>query len=170
MNKNNSIVAVYANHIAVETAIKQLRESGFDMHKLSIIGRDYHSDEHVLGFYNVGERMRTWGKSGAFWGGVWGLLFGAGLFFVPGLGPVFLGGPLVGLIVNALEGAVVVGGLSVVGAGLYCLGIPNDSIVRYESALKIGKFLLIVNGGPVEINLAKDILNHGMQETWEFHE
>ena len=170
MNQNKSIVAVYATSVAVETAIKQLRESGFDMQKLSIVGRDYHSAEHVLGFYNVGERMQAWAKSGAFWGGVWGLLLGSGFFLIPGIGPVLLGGPLVALIVSGLEGAAVVGSLSVLGAGLYSLGIPKDSIVRYESALKIGKFLLIVNGGPVEINLAKDILSHGIQETWEFHQ
>ena len=72
MNKNNSIVAIYPSHTAAETAIKELQQSGFDMKRLSIVGRDYHTDEHVIGYYNVGDRMKVWGKTGAFWGGLWG--------------------------------------------------------------------------------------------------
>ena len=32
--------------------------------------------------------MQYWGKLGAFWGGIWGLLFGAAFFAIPGIGPV----------------------------------------------------------------------------------
>jgi ABC-type xylose transport system substrate-binding protein len=52
MNKNNSIVAVYTSHMIAEAAIKELQQSGFDMQKLSIVGRDYHTDEHVVGYYS----------------------------------------------------------------------------------------------------------------------
>jgi HSP20 family molecular chaperone IbpA len=97
----------------------------------------------VVGYYNAGDRMKVWGKTGAFWGGLWGLLFGSAFFWIPGLGPLLVAGPLVSWIVGALEGAVVVGGLSAMGAGLYSLGIPKDSILRYETALKTDKFVLI---------------------------
>ena len=134
MNKNNSIVAIYPSHTAAEAAIKELQQSGFDMKKLSIIGRDEHTDEHVVGYYNAGDRMKYWGKLGAFWGGFWGLLFGSGFFLIPGIGPWLVAGPRVSGIVGALEGAGVVGGLSAIGAGLYSVGIPKDSILRYETA------------------------------------
>ena len=130
MNKNNSVVAIYPSHTAAEVAIKELQQSGFDMKKLSIVGRDYHTDEHVIGYYNAGDRMKYWGKMGAFWGGIWGMLFGSAFFLIPGVGPLLVAGPLVAWIVGALEGAVVVGGLSAVGAGLYSLGIPKDSILQ----------------------------------------
>ena len=120
--------------------------SGIDMHKLSIIGKDTHTDEHVVGYYNTGDRMKYWGKTGAFWGGFWGLLFGSAFFAIPGIGPVLVAGPVVAWIVGALEGAVVVGGVSAIGAGLYSMGIPKDSIVQYEMALKTDKFLLMVHG------------------------
>ena len=32
--------------------------------------------------------MKFWGKLGAFWGGLWSLLFGSALFLIPGIGPV----------------------------------------------------------------------------------
>jgi uncharacterized membrane protein len=170
MNKNNSIVAVYPSHTAAEAAVKELQKSGFDMKKLSIVGRDQHTDEHVIGYYNVGDRMKYWGKMGAFWGGIWGWLFGSAFFLIPGIGPLIVAGPLVGWIIGALEGAVVVGGLSAVGAGLYSLGIPKDSILRYETALKTDKFVLIAHGSVDEITRAKAILNDTNPEALEHHQ
>ena len=67
-------------------------------------------------------------------------------------------GPLVGWLVGALEGAVVVGGLSALGAGLYSIGIPTDSIVEYETALKADKFLVMAHGTADEVATAKRIL------------
>ena len=170
MNKNDSIVAIYPSHTAAEVAIKELQQAGFDMQKLSIVGRDYHTDEHVIGFYNAGDRMKVWGKTGAFWGGLWGLLFGSAFFWIPGLGPLLVAGPLVSWIIGALEGAAVVGGLSAIGAGLYSLGIPKDSILSYEAALKTGKFVLIAHGSPDEITRAKDILKRTKPDTFEHHQ
>ena len=170
MTKNNSIVAVYPSHMAAEAAIKELQRSGFDMKKLSIVGRDYHTDEHVIGYYNAGERMKYWGKMGAFWGGIWGMLFGSAFFLIPSVGPLLVAGPLVVWIVGALEGAVVVGGLSAVGAGLCSLGIPKDSILRYETALKTDKFVMIAHGSVDETTRAKEILHRTNPETLEHHQ
>jgi uncharacterized membrane protein len=169
MNKDNSVVAIYPSHTAAEAAIKELQKSGFDLKKLSIVGRDYHTDEHVVGYYNVGDRMKHWGKIGAFWGWIWGCLFGSAFFFIPGIGPLLIAGPLVGWLIGALESAVVVGGLSALGAGLYGLGIPKDSILRYETALKTDKFVVIVHGSSDETTRAKEILNRTNPETLEHH-
>ena len=158
MNNTNSTVAVYPSHTAAEAAIKELQQSGFDMKKLSVVGRDYHTDEHVVGYYNMGDRMMAWGKAGAFWGGLWGFLLGSAFFWIPGFGPLLMAGPLVGWVVGALEGAVVVGGLSVIGAGLFSLGIPEDSVLQYETALSAGKFVLIAHGSTEDATKAKEIL------------
>ena len=167
---NNAVVAIYKSHAEAEVAIKELQHSGFDMKKLSIVGRDYHSDEHVVGYYNTGDRMKYWGKQGAFWGGIWGLLFGSAFFLIPGVGPLLVAGPLVSWVLGALEGAVVVGGLSAIGAGLYGLGIPKDSILRYETALKTGKFVLIAHGTADETIRARDIISRTNPEASEHHQ
>ena len=114
--------------------------------------------------------MTYWGKQGAVWGGLWSLLFGSAFFWVPGVGPLLVAGPLVSLIVGALEGAVVVGGLSAIGAGLYSLGIPKDSILSYETAIKSGKFLLLASGSLEDVNHAKDILHGTKPESMEHHQ
>ncbi len=160
MTNNNCVVAVYKLHTEAEAAINELQKSGFDMKKLSIIGRDYHTDEHVVGYYNAGDRMKYWGKLGAFWGGFWGLLFGSAFFFVPGVGPLLFAGPIVSYIVGALEGAVIVGGFSALGAGLYSMGIPKNSMIQYETAVKSGKYVLIAHGSDMETIHAREILKH----------
>lgn len=170
MTKNDSIVAIYPSHTAAEAAVKELQRSGFDMQKLSIVGRDYHTDEHVVGYYNTGDRMKRWGKMGAFWGGIWGWFLGAGFFLIPGIGPLVMLGPLVGWFVGALEGAVVVGGLSALGAGLYSLGIPKNSVLQYETALKTDKFLLLAHGSSEEIAKAKEMLDRTNPEAMEHHQ
>jgi uncharacterized membrane protein len=159
MSEKNSVVAIYETHSQAEEAVKELQRSGFDMKKMSIVGKDYHTEEHVVGYYNTGDRMQYWGKLGAFWGGIWGMFLGGAFFAIPGIGPVLVAGPLVAWIVGALEGALVVGGLSALGAGLYSIGIPKDSVVRYEAALKSDKFLLLAHGTTDEVARAKNIMH-----------
>jgi uncharacterized membrane protein len=158
MTEQNAVVAVYSSHEEAESAIKELQRSGVDMNKLSIVGKDTHTDEHVVGYYNTGDRMKYWGRNGAFWGGFWGLLFGSAFFAIPGIGPVLAAGPIVAWIVGALEGAVVVGGASAIGAGLFSMGVPRDSIIQYELALKTDKFLLLVHGTAAEVEKARQVL------------
>ena len=57
-NAQNSVVAVFAQHSGAENAVKELKDSRFDVKKLSIVGSDYHSNEDVVGFYNIGDRMK----------------------------------------------------------------------------------------------------------------
>jgi hypothetical protein len=170
MNKVDSIVAIYPTHTAAEVAVRELQQAGFDMKKLSIVGRDYHTDEHVTGYYNAGDRMKYWGGIGAFWGWIWGCLFGSAFFFVPGIGPLLVAGPLVIWIVGALESAVVVGGLSAIGGGLMSLGIPRDSILRYETALKTDKYVIVAHGDMEAIHHARAILEDTAPESMEHHE
>ena len=73
-SNTNSVVAVFESHDQAENAIRELQKDGFDMKKLSIVGKDFHTEEHVVGYYTTGDRMLYWGKLGAFWGGFWGLL------------------------------------------------------------------------------------------------
>jgi len=166
----NSVVAVFGQHSGAENAVKELKNGGYNIKKLSIIGRDYHTEDNVVGFYNTGDRMKYWGKLGAFWGGLWGLLLGAAFLFIPGVGPVVAAGSVVTWIVGALEGAVVVGGLSALGAGLYSLGIPRDSVVRYETSIKAGKFVLIAHGTADEVQKARSMLQTSGAEEINVHQ
>ena len=166
MLNKNSVIALFDQHPQAEKAVQELQQAGFDMKTLSIIGKGYHTEENVVGYYTTGDRMMHWGKNGAFWGGIWGMLFGSAFFMIPGIGPLVMAGPVVAWIVAALEGAAVVGGLSALGAGLYSIGIPEKSVLQYETSLKAGKFMLAVHGTPDEVTRAKSILaTAGASET-----
>ena len=149
---------LFNNHQDAENAIQLLSRSGFDVKKLSLVGKGYHTEEHPLGFYTAGDRIKTWGGTGAFWGGIWGMLLAPAVFVLPGLGVVGMAGPIVATLVGALEGAVVVGGLSALGAALTQVGVPKDQVIKYEAALKVDKYLLVVHGSAEDQEKARSVL------------
>lgn len=167
--EKNATVAVYETHAEAETAIRELQKLGFDMTKLSIVGKDYHTDEEVVGYYTAGDRMKAWGSTGAFWGGIWGILFGSAFFIVPGIGPLLAAGPIVVWIVGILEGAAVVGGFSALGAALFSIGIPNDRIIAYETQIKAGKFVVIAHDVQSELDKAMLALETTRHKSLEKH-
>jgi hypothetical protein len=65
MSDTDAVVAVYDTHAAAEEAVKELHRSRFDVKKL--VGKGYHTEDQVVGYYNTGDRMKHWGKMGAFW-------------------------------------------------------------------------------------------------------
>lgn len=158
MEKGNQAFYVFNTHVEAEEAIQSLSRSGFDVKKLSLVGKGYHTEEHPLGFYTTGDKIKTWGGTGAFWGGMWGLLLAPAVFFIPGLGLVALAGPVVSALVGALEGAVVVGGLSALGAAMTQIGVPKDQVIKYETALKVDKYILMVHGSEEEKAKAHSVL------------
>lgn len=155
----NGVVAVFSTHADADAAIKELQHAGYDMTKLSLIGRGTHLTEQVVGFYSTGDRMKHWGTVGAIWGGAWGIFFGSACFLIPGFGPILVAGPLVAWIAGVLEGAVVVGGLSAIGAALVSQGIPKDSVLKYELALKTDHYVMIAHGTSADVLAAREIFH-----------
>jgi hypothetical protein len=170
MNEQNNAIAVYNNHAAAEGALQKLSAASFNIKKISIIGKGYHSEEKVVGYYTTGDRVKSWGAIGAFWGGLWGLLLGAGFFLIPGVGPVLVAGPFLAALVGALESALVVGGLSALAAALVSMGIPKDKALKYEADLKADKYLLVVNGTAEDIERARSILAETSPVSLETHQ
>ena len=87
----------------------------------------------------MGDRVKFWGTRGAFWGGFWGLLLGGLFMTIPIVGHVVVFGYLA-TVSRRIENAVVVGGLSALGAAPCSLGIPKDSVLAYETAMKADDF------------------------------
>jgi len=154
----DSAIAVFTDHNAAEAAVKKLAAAGFALKNLSVVGKGYHSDEKVVGFYNTADRVMFWGKRGVFWGGLWGLFFGGLFMAVPVVGHVVILGYLAAIGFAAVENAVVVGGLSALGAMLYSLGIPKNSVLQYETDVHADGFLVMAHGTPEEMVRAKAIL------------
>jgi len=158
MNKYETAVAVFPSHEAAEKAVKSLTAAGFEMTNLSVVGKGYHSEEKVVGFYNTGDRIKFWGSRGAFWGGFWGLFFGGLFMTIPVVGHVVVLGYLATIVASGIENAIVVGGLSALGAALYSSGIPKNSVLQYETDLKADSFLVMARGPTAEIERALKLL------------
>ncbi len=158
MQNTDSVIAVFPHHREAEEAVKKLTAAGFEMKNLSVVGKGYHTEEKVVGFYNTGDRIKFWGSRGAFWGGFWGLFFGGLFLTVPIAGHVVVLGYLAAMVASGIENAVVVGGLSAIGAALYGIGIPKDSVVQYEAEIKADGFLVMARGAPAEMLRAKEII------------
>ena len=146
MEKDSMPIHVFDTHAQAEQAIEALGRAGFDMKKLSLVGKGYHTEEQPVGFYTTGDKIKSWGGTGAFWGGIWGLLLAPAVFVLPGFGLVAMAGPVGAALVGALEGAVLVGGMSALGAALTRIGVPKDQVMRFETALKVDKYVLVVHG------------------------
>ncbi|MDD0838121.1 DUF1269 domain-containing protein [Curvibacter sp. HBC61] len=137
---------VFKTRDSAESAVRLLGHAGIDLKHLSLIGKGYHSEEHPVGFYTLGDRIKTWGGNGAFWGAVFGILAAPAMILFPGIGVVAFAGPVVSTVIAALEGAVAVGGLSALGAALTQVGLKREDAVRYESAILVDEFVLLVHG------------------------
>jgi hypothetical protein len=152
------LVAVHRGHLEVEKALAELMRSHLSLRPVSVVGADYHTQENVFGYYSTSRRFEAWGSFGAFWSGVWAALTGEGVFFIPGIGSLLMGGPVVGWLVEALEAGVMVEGLSPLGAALVTNGVPADDMRHFEIALRHNEFLLIVSAPQTVIAEARAIV------------
>jgi hypothetical protein len=157
MSDKNVCIAVTEDHGRALSLVTSLKEAGFSADTISVVGKDHAEDAHVHGYVTTGETMAFWGKQGALWGGLFGVLAGAGFLFIPGIGPLMVGGPLLQMIVGGLEGGAVLGGIEAIFAGLLHLGLTKDSLAVYEQQLKQGRCLVILHGTSDEVMRGSEV-------------
>jgi len=160
-----NVVAIFANHESAEVAIRSLHRAGFDMHKLSIVGKGYHGNEGAVGFYTTGLRLKTWGRTGVFWGAMFGLLFGVGVIWVRALGTLSVAGPLASTVFSALEGASADGGTGLLAAALASVGVSLDDAVKYEADVVADRFLLVAHGDAEQVGRVRALLGQARKST-----
>jgi hypothetical protein len=154
------IVGIYASETRAQQLVEKLIHEDFPMDRISLLSRAGGAGDDMLGvtYHNTAERMKVWGKHGAFWGAIWGLLASAtGLFVLPGLGPLLVAGPIVEAFSAALAGAAVAGGtmagaavVSHLASALHRIGIPEDELQQIEAAVEAGQYVVILHCAPNE--------------------
>jgi hypothetical protein len=164
------LIGIFATHTQAEAAMHRLKKSNFDMRQISIVGRDYHSEENIAGYGVIGDRKKFWGQLGSFWSDLSSMLYGTAYFVIPNVGLIVVAGSFISALIAAFEGAGFVGGLNALDAALFSEGLPKSSILKFETAIRDGKFLLIVHGTTQDVALARDILHlSGAQNTTDLH-
>ena len=154
----HSVIGVFDTHAQAEQLVKDLAADGFPLRQLSIVVKGYHSEEQPIGFYSTADRVKAWGGVGALWGALWGLLLGAAFFWFPGIGPVAAVGPITYLLIAAVEGAAVVGGICAIGAALASIGSSKNEVLKYESHIGADSVLVIARGGSPEVARARTMM------------
>jgi hypothetical protein len=159
MHTDETVVAVFDTHMEADAAIRALATNGFAAKHLSLVGKGYHTEEKVSGFYNIGDRMKFWGSRGAFWGGMWSLFFGGLFLTIPVVGHVLVLGYLAMVAMSVVEGGVIGGGLGAIGAAIASIGIPRDSVIQYETAIAADHFLVMAHGDSADVERARWLLH-----------
>ncbi len=147
------IGAVFNRSEDAHAAVEEMIKHDFPMDEVSVLHRAGGQGDDFLGiaYGDEKERFKVWGSEGAFWGSLGGLLASsAGLFLLPGIGPVLIAGPLL----NAVAGAAVGAGLMTTGAAathltiaLRRMGIPEEKLEVLHQAVMDGQTVVLANVG-----------------------
>lgn len=155
---DQSVIGVYDTMSKAEEAIRTLSRSGFPITQISITAQNLESEKEVHGYITAGDVAKTVAGTGAWVGGLFGLLAGAAFIWVPGFGPLVEAGSLAAVLMGGAEGAAV----GAVGGGLLGSlvgwGVSKKHIIKYEEHLKGGKYLVIAHGNAEEMTRAHNIL------------
>jgi hypothetical protein len=154
MRATHAVVAPYKLLENADAATRELARVGIDPGAVSLVAKDYHTEEHAVGCCDVGRGMQLWGRRGAIWGDVWGFLQGSAFFVLPGIGPILAAGPLVTEVIACLKRPTVLGGEAALADALGNLGVPSDNLGRCVSLVKSGSVLLIVHGATADVERA----------------
>jgi hypothetical protein len=158
MGQENSVIGVYGHLDTAEEAVQKLGVSGFPIEQVSIIAKDLGTEKKVHGFVTSCDVAKSSAKTGAWVGGIFGLLVGAAFLWVPGVGPLIVAGSLSSALLGGMEGAVAGAALSGMLGWLTALGISKQHILKYEESVKAGKYLVIAHGTPEDVQKARGIL------------
>jgi len=165
MNHSSSCVAVYLPSLASSDEINSISDSidillslDYSANKLSVIGKGSSQGDDAIGLYKAFEKTHFKGKQDEFWQSIWRLLAGEAFFLIPDFGSLTVAGGLSSILSTETLDKTCSQEFTALGKALHCLGIPENSILRYESTLKSGQVLLIIHGSNQQVAEAGDIL------------
>ncbi|MGV2829917.1 general stress protein [Myxosarcina sp. GI1(2024)] len=182
MNTNREIttnykraVGVFERREDVESALRALKDKGFNMDNVSLLARDI---EGVEGADQVTDKEGNEASEGAgigattgtVLGGIGGFLVGAGVLAIPGVGPVLAAGVGISEIASTLAGAGIGAAAGGIVGALVGLGIPEEKAKVYEDRIKAGDYLLMVTGTEDEVESAASILRDRDIQEFEIYD
>lgn len=173
-----TVIGVFNNRSQAEKAVSDIRTAGISEDRVSIVARgnasgtgttttnrdsnwdakDIHrNDAGDAKMTNTTQDLSNGTTTGGAIGGVAGLLAGAGLLTIPGVGPILALGP----IVSGLAGAAVGG----VAGALVDLGISPNRSKFYQSEIEQGGIVAAIQCDQSKIdNIASILRNNGAKD------
>jgi hypothetical protein len=167
-------VGTFVNYEATEAALNALKNTGFAMAQVSVVGQDGDPDPDAVGANTSDQAKAEEGAMkgtivGSSVGGLAGLLVGLGAVAIPGVGPIMLAGAAATAIATAISGGVIGGAAGSLVGALTGLDLPADRANAYSDRVSQGEYLVMVEGTEADIALAESILNqHGVRDWYTY--
>lgn len=155
-----------------EAALRELRDSGFNMDKISVIAQNADSQK-PMGAKEVHspeqqaqEGAIAGATGGTLIGSFLGLLGGLGVIAIPGLGAaaevgIVLANTLLGSGVGAAGGGII--------GALVGWGLPEDQAQYYKEILSQGNYVVMLEGTEREVKGAEAILQNRLIRDWNIY-
>jgi len=175
-------IGTFSDHRDADAALSELRDSGFSMDMVSIVGQDINRNSSVAGaegsdrlsdlseHSRADEGAKTGATTGGAVGGLTGLLVGLGMVAIPGVGPVMLAGAGATALATALTGGAIGAATGGILGGLVGLGIPEGRARAYSDRIDQGDYLVMVVGTDEDIQRAQNILSHRGINDWGIYD
>jgi hypothetical protein len=175
-------IGTFSNHGDAESSLHELRDSGFEMDCVSVVGQDINRNSSMagaggsdrlsdLGSENKsGDGAKGGAVAGGALGGITGLLVGLGMVAIPGVGPIMLAGAGATALATTLTGGAIGAATGGIVGGLIGLGIPEDHARNYSDRVEQGDYLVMVEGSEAEIHRAQTILSHRGISDWGIYD
>lgn len=157
LDVTDPVIASCETHQHAKEVVEALGRAGWDMTRVSLVGKGDAPADGAHGFFTLGDRVKAWASTGGLWGAGWGLLLGAAIVVMPPIGVVAVAGPIATILLSVLEGAAVVGGVSALAAALAEIGMSSEHAANYAEDVRADRFLVIVHGSPQDIARARNI-------------
>jgi hypothetical protein len=143
---------LFDDYADAQNVVQELIDNGFQRDNISVFANEsargvYETREVGTGS-KVGEGAGAGAVGGTVVGGALGLLVGAGLLAIPGIGPVLAAGPLAAAIGSTAAGGLVGAGIGAAAGGLLGAlvgaGIPEADAEYYTEGVRRGGTLVTV--------------------------
>ena len=151
---DRAVIGVFADLDSAQAAVERLAEAGFPIDHISVVGQDLQSETRFNGYVTTGDIAGPSAATGAWVGGLFGLLVGSALLFPPAAGPLIVLGPLAAAASGAVQGAVVAGGIGAI-VGHF---VAKRHIPKYERLVRAGSYLVVVHGTEQDVARAQQVL------------
>lgn len=147
------LIAVIADHDKVEEVAQKMKDQGFDMKKISIVGKDHYSKNGPVAQFPEAKKAKYFG----------GNFFDSrqyGSFSSPGGATFGVLGPMVSVLDEPLQENYkeTEESFNFVNKALLKIGVPKDSSVKYQNYLSAEKYLLIIHGDAKDIETSKETI------------
>jgi uncharacterized membrane protein len=155
------VVAVFDSLEAAKEALAELETAKIPADCVSLVTNSVERQTPQTETMQYGDDTASDAAKGAGAGGLLGLLLGAPLLAIPGVGLMLVAGPLA----MGITGAIVGGFLGSMAGW----GVGEDHVAAYEQQVREGAVLIVINGDPQEVAESQGILQESRAQSVDLH-